>query len=620
MSNNSRLWRAILEKLATPTVTELEVNGFDKIFIKESGQRKAIGADFGSPEDYAQSISDDLVPLIEGFREYDPKGFLYEGPLEYTSADGTFVKGRCHIVLPPASYAPQITVAKKSVSLTSLESIQMSGSLSPEMADFIRTAVKSRCNIIFSGSTGSGKALHKDTLIPTLDGIKPMSEVEVGDTIFTATGSRTKVVKKYCPHDEKCVRLTFDNGEQVKTSGGHLWEVWDGDVAKVVTSSDFAKLSQEHAYIKSLSNQVHFPFHVIQENKLQLAKLVDYLGVVENTGGITLSGGKATLAKAKVLAASLGYMVGEISEGRFTFTPSEILPLQDNDKLRVLRENLTDDVVTRVKNHKIHLSSFEVIDDNPEDYFCVAVDDPRHLFLCTESFIPTHNTTMMEAVTKLIPSNVRIGVAEDTPELQLEQPNVTYLHSVPWAPGMDANNEAPLRWCIAQFNRMRVDSILVGETRGKEFFDFLTAANSGVEGCMTTLHANSPTQCIAKMKAFALKGSPESSTFTIAQEIANAVDIIIQLEILANGKYRTTAIQEVTNTVTKDGNITSNVLYQYDPNTDSHSRKNLMTDLLRTKFRKAGHDPQRFIDAVYGKPKPEEQAPEDFFNKPSRSI
>lgn len=209
-------------------------------------------------------------------------------------------------------------------------------------------------------------------------------------------------------------------------------------------------------------------------------------------------------------------------------------------------------------------------------------------------------TTMLEAMTKYIDLDRRIGVAEDSPELELVQENVSYLHSVPWSPGMDPNKVATLAWCVAQFNRMRTDLLIVGETRGPEFAAFLTAANSGMEGCLTTLHSNTPRRCLDKMSSFAMAGSAGQPQISINRDIANAVDLIVQLIILPDGRHRVHSITEVTSTVNNVGDITLNELYVYNPESDTFTKKAQMTDEMRSLMRSRGVDPEPFVKVPVG--------------------
>lgn len=211
-------------------------------------------------------------------------------------------------------------------------------------------------------------------------------------------------------------------------------------------------------------------------------------------------------------------------------------------------------------------------------------------------------TTMLEALTKIIPEHVRIGVAEDSPELQLIQGNVSYMNSVPWKPGMRETDVATLSWVVQQTQRMRIDKIIIGETRGKEFADFLVAANSGMEGSMTTIHADTAQRCLNKMTNFALRGSGNVPTRAINQDIANSVDIIIQLAILPNGKHKVRSITEVTSTIgnTESAEITTSDLYKYDEVKDVFIKSGYISDSMRSRFADKGVSLDRYNQVQMG--------------------
>ena len=205
-------------------------------------------------------------------------------------------------------------------------------------------------------------------------------------------------------------------------------------------------------------------------------------------------------------------------------------------------------------------------------------------------------TTMTEAIIGLMDKNARIGVAEDVPELQLPQENVTYLNSTPRYPGMVPGSEPDLQWLVEQFQRLRLDKIVIGETRGKEFADFLVAANSGLEGSITTIHSNDPRGCLEKMSRFAQRGAPEQPTRMINREIGSTIDIIIQLKKFKDGRYRTTHIEHVPGTVGKgeDAALSSSTLYRYDQESDSFVKSSPIPDEIREKFSEHGVEVGRF--------------------------
>lgn len=348
-------WDIALRHLAHPEASEITVNGPTGWFVNVRGKRSRIqGIPEMSEAGYIKSIEGGILPLIQGNHEFDPEnGYLFEGRLEIRHPSAVF-NGRCHIVLPPATDRPQITIAKQSTTHTDLEKIAGTGSMSLEMMNFLSAAVKAECTIVVSGSTGAGK------------------------------------------------------------------------------------------------------------------------------------------------------------------------------------------------------------------------------------------TTLLRSLADLYAPGERVGIAEDTPEIILRHDDVTYLHSMPWKPGFDPNSVATLSWVVQQFNRMRIDKFIIGETRGKEFADFLVAANSGSEGSMTTIHANSPQMALAKMAKFAMAGSPGETPLMINDDIARTIDLIVQIRKFRDGSRRVTAIQEVTDTVSAKGTIQTSRMYAYDEAERQFRKEAFPSDALKTRFAEYG--------------------------------
>lgn len=214
-------------------------------------------------------------------------------------------------------------------------------------------------------------------------------------------------------------------------------------------------------------------------------------------------------------------------------------------------------------------------------------------------------TTMLEAMTKLFPNDYRIAVAEDIPELVLIQPNVTYWEAVPFVPGMDPNEVATLQWVVKQFQRNRNDRVIIGETRGAEFAEFLVAANSGKNGSLTTIHADNPVSCLRKMTNFATQGFNGLNVRSVNTELASAVDIIVQLHRFPDtGRHRVTQIQEVTQTLSNNesASISTQPLYTYDSVTDTFKKEENMTDGLRKLCEQREVDISEFLKSKIGEP------------------
>lgn len=214
-------------------------------------------------------------------------------------------------------------------------------------------------------------------------------------------------------------------------------------------------------------------------------------------------------------------------------------------------------------------------------------------------------TTLLEALAKEFNDSERISVVEETPELSIGNKNTTYLHSSLWRPGVDENDIATLQWCVQQVNEQRTDRIIIGETRGKEFADFITAANSGMEGSMTTIHANNPEMCLQKMSNFMITGLPQPLR-AANQSIAQTIDFIVQVGNSAKHGHKITAIQAISRSLGNDesASIASSPIFQYNDDTDSWTFHHEFSDDITEKFRAKGYDTLSFkkVDAQRKRP------------------
>ncbi|MFC6639814.1 CpaF family protein [Sulfitobacter sp. JBTF-M27] len=152
-------------------------------------------------------------------------------------------------------------------------------------------------------------------------------------------------------------------------------------------------------------------------------------------------------------------------------------------------------------------------------------------------------TTVLNALSSFIPHDERLVTIEDAAELQLQQPHVVRLETRP--PTVDGRNEVLQRDLVKNALRMRPDRIIVGEVRGPEAFDMLQAMNTGHEGSMSTIHANSPRDAIARIEQMVgMAGMPMTQT-AIRSQISSAVHLIVQLARLRDGTRRVVSISEI---------------------------------------------------------------------------
>src|SRR6266480_3731028 len=155
----------------------------------------------------------------------------------------------------------------------------------------------------------------------------------------------------------------------------------------------------------------------------------------------------------------------------------------------------------------------------------------------------TGKTTTLNAMSAFIPNDERILTIEDAAELQLQQEHVITLESRP--PNIEGSGEVRIRELVRNALRMRPDRIIVGEVRGPETLDMLQAMNTGHEGSLTTIHANSPRDALSRLETLVMTAGIELPHRAIREQIASAFDLLVQITRLVDGSRRLTHISEV---------------------------------------------------------------------------
>jgi pilus assembly protein CpaF len=152
-------------------------------------------------------------------------------------------------------------------------------------------------------------------------------------------------------------------------------------------------------------------------------------------------------------------------------------------------------------------------------------------------------TTLLNVLSGFIPETDRVVTIEDSAELRLDQDHVVRMESRP--PNVDGRGQVTIRDMVRNSLRMRPDRIIVGECRGSEALDMLQAMNTGHDGSLTTLHANSPRDALSRLETMVLMAGMELPLKVIRQQVASAVDLVVQQSRLKNGPRKITAITEV---------------------------------------------------------------------------
>jgi pilus assembly protein CpaF len=155
----------------------------------------------------------------------------------------------------------------------------------------------------------------------------------------------------------------------------------------------------------------------------------------------------------------------------------------------------------------------------------------------------TGKTTMLNAMSSFVPGDERIVTIEDAAELQLQQEHVITLESRP--PNIEGQGEIRIRELVRNALRMRPDRIIVGEVRGAETLDMLQAMNTGHEGSLTTIHANTPRDALSRLETLVLTAGVDLPLRAIREQTSSAFDVLVQISRLVDGSRRVTHITEV---------------------------------------------------------------------------
>jgi pilus assembly protein CpaF len=155
----------------------------------------------------------------------------------------------------------------------------------------------------------------------------------------------------------------------------------------------------------------------------------------------------------------------------------------------------------------------------------------------------TGKTTNLNVLSAFIPDGERIITIEDSAELQLQQPHVVNLESRP--PSAEGSGTVSIRDLVKNALRMRPDRIIVGECRGAEALDMLQAMNTGHEGSMTTVHANTPRDAISRIETMVLMAGFDLPMRAIREQIASALDLILQVSRMPDGRRVITQVTEI---------------------------------------------------------------------------
>jgi pilus assembly protein CpaF len=191
-------------------------------------------------------------------------------------------------------------------------------------------------------------------------------------------------------------------------------------------------------------------------------------------------------------------------------------------------------------------------------------------------------TTLLNALSGYIPEDERIVTIEDAAELRLQQTHVARMETRP--PNVEGNGAIHIRQLVINALRMRPDRVIVGEVRAEEALDMLQAMNTGHDGSLTTIHANSPRDAVGRLEVMVGMANANMGVRSIRQQVASAVDLFVQVARFSDGTRRVTHITEV---VGMEGDmVTLQDIFLFDKTGLSESGK------VRGRFRATGIRPK----------------------------
>ncbi|MEZ5374557.1 MAG: ATPase, T2SS/T4P/T4SS family [Microthrixaceae bacterium] len=182
----------------------------------------------------------------------------------------------------------------------------------------------------------------------------------------------------------------------------------------------------------------------------------------------------------------------------------------------------------------------------------------------------TGKTTLLNVLSSFIPADERIITVEDSKELQLHQEHVLSLETRP--PNIEGRGEVTIRDLVKNTLRMRPDRIVVGECRSGEALDMLQAMNTGHDGSLTTIHANTPRDCLSRLETLVLMSGFDLPVKAIREQVSSAVDLIVQLTRLRDGSRRVTHVSEVQGMEGEIITLQDVFLFDYSLGVDEHGK------------------------------------------------
>lgn len=526
-----------------PNISEIMVNGPYDIKVELNGKIVDVpGAKFRDAKhllELCQKILQDVGREVNASRP---------------TADGRLPDySRINVVAQNiAPEGPFLTIRRFPDTIFTVEELVKKNALTEEIALEIGNLVYKGCSMIVSGSTGSGKQLSHDTVIPTPTGMTTMGDLQVGEYVLDENGEPTLVTAKYSNKVPVAYEMTFSDGTKVVADEDHNWFTSTNfnENAEVRTTKDiFNTMSENHA-VSVMSAPVAYS----EKNLL----------TEPDVFGASLYG--QTVIPTEYLYSSVKqreeFLKGVLGKDIIPAEGKIVLPNATKNILTGVRQifhSLTFQTTLQGSTISYNTNSHRyIVDVQPVasvPMSCITVDSENHLYLATDAFITTHNTSMLNALSGCIPADERVITIEDNLELRLNpSKHILAMETKQKGAGSTDVGVVTIRDLVKNALRMRPDRIIVGEVRDEAAYDMLQAMNTGHDGSMTTVHANDPEGAIDRLTNLISQVGDFSPERALSL-LANGVDIIVQVERYEDGSRRVSKIAELPSKLESKGRI-----------------------------------------------------------------
>ncbi len=645
--------------LRDKSITEIMVNAPDRVYIERSGRISPRPDIRFNDQDHIRHIIDRIIsPLGRRIDESSPM-------VDARLPDGS----RVNAIIPPLSISgPVLTIRRFPETPMRMEDLIASGTLTQEMADFLRACVIAKLNILISGGTGSGKT----TTLNVLAGFIPADErvITVEDTAelqFYRTHPHVLRQESRPPNvegqGEVTIRRLVRNALRMRPHRIIVGEVRGAealDMLQAMNTGHEGSLTTIHANSpqdafsrletmvmwagtelpsatirEQLVSAINIVVHqerlpdgarkIMRISEIQAVKrghivlrdifLYEHVGLDQESGAaigsFTPTGMRPNsiprlkrygvpvpdeIFEPEHLVAEMGTEllrsqdVTEISvngpdevyvekDGRLVDRPDIAARIRDDYHLRSLINAIIAPLGRRIDEDspmvdgwlpdgtRVHavlppvsqggpalsIRRFRDLPFSEEELLALGTFDERmiaflracvkaRLNLLISGGTSSGKTTMLNVLSRFIPEEGRTVTIEEVPELRLEKPHVVRLVAKP--PDEQGEGAVTIRELVRNALRMRPDRIIVGEVRGAEALDMLQAMNTGHEGSLTTIHANSPADAFSRLETMVIWAGGDLPSGFVMRQIS-VLDIVVQLERLEDGSRRVVDISEV---------------------------------------------------------------------------